>query len=94
MGLNGDNVIPQVKDESKGGQKWFKGWDRGDGYFTLESSKSDMVLTAISGKSLTIKGKKHKLSLSDLLYQSDRKLLNGDMDIAIVSVCLFTMVSF
>ena len=74
LGLNGDNVIPQVKDESKEGQKWFKGWDRGDGYFTLESSKSDMVLTANSASGLTIKGKKNKFSLSDLLYQSDQNL--------------------
>ena len=62
MGLNGDNVITEVRDESKGGQQWFKGWNRGDGYFTLKSSESKKVLTAISPSGFTIKGKIHKLN--------------------------------
>ena len=63
MGLNGDNVITEVRDESKEGQQWFKRWNRrGDGYFTLKRRESEKVLTAISESGLTIKGKIHKLN--------------------------------
>jgi hypothetical protein len=67
LGLNGDNVITEVKDESKGGQQWFKGWNRGNGYFTLKSSESQKVLTAISGSGLTIKDENPGLIFSIIL---------------------------
>ena len=56
LGLNGDEVILELKDSKKAGQLWIKGEDRSGCYFTLKNNESSKVLTAISGNSLKAKG--------------------------------------
>lgn len=60
LGLNGDEVILELKDSKKAGQLWIKGEDRSECYFTLKNNESSKVLTAISGNSLKAKGNSKK----------------------------------
>ena len=53
---NDDKVIEEPMIKCKLGQLWEKGNADKDGYFTLRNSESAMILTAISTKSLAIKG--------------------------------------
>ena len=49
-------VIQEVFVEGKAEQLWKKGEPDDEGYFTLQNSGEPKVLTAISGRSLEIKG--------------------------------------
>ena len=53
---NDDKVIEEPMIKCKLGQLWEKGNSDKEGYFTLRNSESAMILTAISTKSLAIKG--------------------------------------
>jgi hypothetical protein len=53
---NDDKVIEEPMIKCKLGQLWEKGNVDKEGYFTLRNSESAMILTAISTKSLAIKG--------------------------------------
>jgi hypothetical protein len=53
---NDDKVIEEPMIKCKLGQLWEKGNADKEGYFTLRNSESAMILTAISTKSLAIKG--------------------------------------
>ena len=44
LGIDGDEVIPEVKDENKNGQLWIKGKETNEGYFTLKNFESSKFL--------------------------------------------------
>ena len=46
FGLNGDEVVPEVKVPNKAGQLWIKGEEMAGGYTTLKHYESSKVLTA------------------------------------------------
>ena len=54
---NDNKVILENFEEGKDGQLWKKGEPNADGYFTLENSKVQKVITANSSGGLEIKGK-------------------------------------
>ena len=60
LGLNGDEVILELKNSKKAGQLWIKGEDRSGCYFTLKNNESSKVLTASSENSLKAKGNSKK----------------------------------
>ena len=60
LGLKGDEVILELKDSKKAGQLWIKGEEMAGCYFTLKNNESSKGLTAISEKSLKVKGNSKK----------------------------------
>ena len=57
LGTTNDcEVILEDLEENKDEQLWKKGEPNDEGYFTLENSKAQKVMTAISSSSLEIKG--------------------------------------
>ena len=49
-------VIEEVKEVGKAEQLWKKGEPDAEGYFTLKNSNTAKIMTAVSKKSLEIKG--------------------------------------
>ena len=60
LGLKENEVILELKDSKKAGQLWIKGEEMAECYFTLKNIESSKVLTAISEKSLKVKGNSQK----------------------------------
>ena len=57
LGTTNDcEVILEDLEENKDEQLWKKGEPNDEGYFTLENSEAQKVMTAISSSSLEIKG--------------------------------------
>ena len=52
-----NDVVTQILEQDRGDQLWKKGDPDNEGYFSLENSKVPKVMTAISLRSLEIKGK-------------------------------------
>ena len=44
LGIDGDKVVAEVKDENKNGQLWIKGKETDEGYFTLKNFESSKFL--------------------------------------------------
>ena len=57
LGVIGGKVIPEIFQKDRAEQLWKKGEADKDGYFTLQNSKLQKFLTAISSSGLEIKGK-------------------------------------
>lgn len=62
LGVNGDQVILEVRDGSNDGQLWIKGEEYNEDYFTLKNNKTSKFLTAANKTSLKIKGKNKLMS--------------------------------
>ena len=55
-----DDVIEEILEENNLGQLWKQGKPTKEGFFTLENSYSEKVMTAISDISVIVKGKHNK----------------------------------
>ena len=53
---NEGKIILETLEEGRNGQLWKKGEPDNEGYFSLENSQVSKVMTAISTRSLEVKG--------------------------------------
>ena len=51
-----DDVIKEVKNQNDDRQKWLRGVDNAEGYFTLSSLSFDLYLTATGEDTLQVQG--------------------------------------